>query len=194
MDSNSKIQLDENTRLIQKVADDDAEAFNCLYRKFSPVLRRFLANWDGHYTSADGLIQEIFTRLWEQRKNFRAESSFKTYLFSIARHTLNEEKRQFGRIAKINLKKHSAFDSGSCNGLSQPEAEFYLNELAAAFEKAKSKLTDEQRQALELFHATDIPFYKASKTVGCSDEALKNRLKRARGRLRELLVPILEER
>lgn len=194
MDSNSRIQLDENTRLMQKVSDEDAEAFNCLYRKFSPVLRRFLANWDGHYVSADDLIQKIFTRLWEQRKNFRAESSFQTYLFSIARYTLNEEERQLRRFAKINLKKHSGFDLDSCNGLSQPESEFYLNELAAAFEEAKSRLTNEQRQALELFHATDIPFCEASKMLGCSHEALKSRLKRARKQLRELLAPILEER
>ena len=159
MEHSSKTKLDENTGLMQKVADDDAEAFNCLYRKFSPVLRRLLANWNNHYTSADDLIQKIFTRLWEQRKNFRAESSFQTYLFSIARYTLNEEKRQFGRIAKINLKRHSAFDLGSCNGLSQPEAEFYLKELTAVLEEAKSKLTNEQRQALELLHATGISFY-----------------------------------
>jgi RNA polymerase sigma-70 factor (ECF subfamily) len=193
MEHSSKTKLDENVVLMQKVADDDAEAFNCLYHKFSPVLRRLLANWNGHYTSADDLIQKIFTRLWEQRKNFRAESSFQTYLFSIARYTLNEEKRQFYRIVKIHLKKHSMFDSGSCNGLSQPEAEFHLNELAAAFEKVKSKLTDEQRQALELFHAIDIPFYKASKMVGCSLKALESRLYRARKRSLELLTLILRE-
>jgi len=118
MDSNSKIPLDENTRLMQKVADDDVEAFSCLYHKFSPVLRRFLANWDGRYTSADDLIQKIFSRLWEQRKHFRAESSFKTYLFGIAHYVLNEEKRQLGKIVKINLKKYSVFDLACDDGLS----------------------------------------------------------------------------
>lgn len=194
MDPNSEIQLDKDTRLMQKVADDDTEAFGCLYRKFFPVLGRFLASRNSHYTLADDLIQKIFSRLWEQRKNFRAESSFQTYLFGIAKYTLKEEKRQFGRFAKINPNKHSTFNSNYCDDLSPPETEFYLNELKTAIEKAKAKLTSEQQQALELFHAREIPFYKVSKIVGCSNEALKSRLKRAREQLRKLLAPILEDR
>lgn len=193
MDSNSEKQLDENTRLMQKVSEDDAEAFNCLYRRFFPVLGRFLANWNGHYTLADDLVQKIFTRLWEQRKNFRAESPFKTYLFGIARYTLNEEKRKFGKAAKINSKMYPAFGSDSYNGLSQPEGEFYLKELTAAFEKVKSKLTAEQIQALELFHTTDIPFCKASKIAGCSPKAFECRLYRARKTCQRLFTLILKE-
>ncbi len=174
---------------MQKVADDDAEAFSCLYCKFSPVLRRFLANWDGHYALADDFIQKVFTRLWEQRKNFRAESSFQTYLFSIARYTLNEEKRKFGRI----VKKYSVFDSSCDNGLSQPEAEFYLKELMTTYNEVKTKLTDVQRQTLELFRTTDVPFRNVSKMIGCSPKALESRLYRARKRLQELLAPILRE-
>ncbi len=194
MDRSSGIQLDESTKLMRKVANGSVEAFDCLYFKFCPILRRLFASWDGHYTSSDDFIQKIFTRLWEQRKNFRGESSFPTYLFSIARHTLNEEIRRSCKIAKIDLKEHPGFGRDSHNGLSQPEAEFYLKELTVTFEEAKSRLTVGQRQALEVFHSAGVPFGEASKILGCSPKALECRLHRARKRVRELLAPVLKEK
>ncbi len=97
-----KIQLDEGTKLMRKVVNSDFEAFGCLYYKFCPVLRRLFTNWEDYYTLSDNFIQKIFTLLWEQRKNFRGESSFLTYLLSIARHISHEEIRQFRKIARVD--------------------------------------------------------------------------------------------
>ncbi len=68
-----------------------------------------------------------------------------------------------------------------------------LKELAAAIERAKATLTTEQRQALEASQAIDIPLSKALEELGCSHGAFKKRLKRARKRLSELLVPFLDD-
>lgn len=193
MNLSLKVQSDESTKLMRKVASGDIKAFDCLYYKFFPILKCFFATQNGHYTSSDDFIQEVFARLWEQRKNFRGESSFLTYLFSIARYTLNEEIRQSRRIAEIDLKEHLRLNRDSHNDLSQPEKMFYFKELISAFEGARVMLTAQQRQALEVSQSAAIPLCKASIKLGCSHEALKSRLKRARKRLQELLDPILKK-
>lgn len=98
----SKIQIDEGTKLMRKVVKGDVEAFDNLYYKLCPILRRLFTTWEDYYTLSDNFIQKIFTLLWEQRKNFWGKLSFLTYLSSIARHTFHEEIRQFHKIAKVD--------------------------------------------------------------------------------------------
>ena len=193
MDQDSKVPLDENARLMRKVADGDIEAFKRLYQRYAPLLMHLFVSRGADRNSADDFVQKIFTCLWEQRKGFRGESSFETYLYGIAKRTLNKEIRRSREIAEISSKKHPEFDVDIDKILSQPEAEFYFQELTAALETAKAKLTDEQLQALDASQATGIDFYNVLEELGCSKRAYKKRLKRARKRLRELLAPFFTD-
>lgn len=189
----SQVPHDKDTKLMREAAHGDIEAFECLYRRFGPPLRQFAAVRGADPGLCDDLTQKIFARLWDRRKDFRAESSFETYLFSIARNTLSKEMRRTREIAAEGLQNHPERSGDSHHGLSQPEAEFYLEELAAAIEEATGRLTEGQRQALDTTNAVDTPLGKASGELGCSHGAFKKRLKRARKRLRELLAPHLDD-
>jgi RNA polymerase sigma-70 factor (ECF subfamily) len=189
MDRSSKVPLDENARLMLKVAEGDIESFDRLFQRLAPLLMHLFVRRGADLNSADDLAQKIFIHLWRQRKSFRGESSFETYLFSIARHTLHKEIRQTRKIAKISSKKQKDFDENTYNTLSRPEAEFYLQELINALEAAKAKLTEKQFQALEAAQEPDIDLHKVLEELGCSKGVYKSRLKRARKRLRELLAP-----
>ena len=123
MNQDSKLPLDENARLMRKVADGDIEAYKRLYQSFAPLLMQFFViRGVGRY-SADDFVQKIFSSLWKQRKNFRGDSSFETYLSSIARNTLNKEIRQSSKIVGTNSKKHQLSDGDTYNILSRPEAD-----------------------------------------------------------------------
>lgn len=192
-ESTLKGHIDEATELMRKVANGNVDAFDRLYNEFCPILRRLFAKCDHRYMSLDDFIQEVFTRLWQQRKNYRGTSCFLTYLLGIARYTLNEKMRQSYKMARMgNLEELASFSLDSHDDLSQPEAKLYIKELTAALKEAKAKLTAKQRQVLELSQATETSLNKASQKLGCSPEALRCRLKRARKRSRELLASILE--
>ena len=191
MNQDSKKPLDENARLMLKAADGDIEAFKRLYQRYAPLLRQLFVIRGVNRNTADDFVQKIFASLWQQRKNYRPESSFETYLFSIARNTLYSQIRQSHRITGISSKKQTDSHEDTYNALSQPEAEFYFQELTDALEVAEAKLTAEQRKALQASQEPDIPSNKVLEELGCSKRAYKSRLKRARKRLRELLNPIL---
>ena len=193
MNQDSKLPLDENARLMRKAADGDIDAFKRLYQSFAPLLKQFFVIRGVDRNSAEDFVQKIFTCLWQQRKSFRGESSFETYLSSIAIHTLNKEIRQSHKNAELSSKKHPESDEDTYNILSQPEAEFYFQELTDAIEAAKPKLTDEQFQALQAAQEPDIDFQKALEELACSKGAYKSRLNRARKRLRALLAPFFTD-
>ncbi|MBN2312933.1 MAG: sigma-70 family RNA polymerase sigma factor [Sedimentisphaerales bacterium] len=197
MTRSSNPTLDENARLMRRVAEDDLEAFESLYQRCAPALVRLFtkglrstSSGQGlDLDSAEDLVQKVFSSLWRQRKSFRGESSFETYLFSMAKRILNKELRQFRESAETNVKERSDFYSG----LTQPEAEIYLQEMIDALEAAKAKLTAGQRQALDISQKGDVYLDKILEELGCSHKVYKSRLKRARKRLKELLAPFLED-
>ena len=192
MARSSKGLVNKSTRLI-RVPAGDFEAFERLYTRFAPILMHLFVKRGADLTLADDLTQKVFVCLWERRKSFRAASSFETYLLSIAKHTLIKELRESRRAAETGLKGHRELKGNSHSGLSDPELELYLRELAAAVERAKAKLTFEQRQALAVSQSRRISFSTLARKLGCSQEALKSHLKRARRRMRELLAPILDD-
>ena len=189
---NSQLPLDDIAELMRKAADGDVEAFECLYRAFAPPVRHFFARHGVARARCENLAQSVFARLWEKREDFRADSSFETYLFSIAKNTLSKEIKRSHRI-ETGLQNHAQRCGRPHNGLSHPEAEVCLKELAAAIEEAKGKLTERQRQALDAANDPDIRPGEASGQSGCSNQAHRSRLKRARKCLRGLLACFLND-
>ncbi len=189
---NSEVPYQSNTELMRKTAGGDFDAFARLFLEFGPVLERYFAGRGAGPALCDDLVQRVFAGLWRQRKEFHAGSSFETYLFAVARNTLSNEIRR-SRTAAEALRNHRRRHDRSCNGFSHPETQYYLEELRDAIEDAKGKLTEEQRRVLDAVEGTDAPPDKIPEEPGCSQEALKGRLKRARKRLRELLAPFLED-
>ena len=194
MNQDSKLPLGENAGLMRKTADGDIDAFKRLHQRFAPLLTQFFVMRGVNRNSADDLVQIIFTHLWERRKNFRVVSSFEAYVFSMARNTLYQEIRQSHKKAGLSSKKHPKSDVDTHNILSQPEAEFYLQELTESLEAAKTKLTAKQYQALEFSQASEVPLSKILEELDCSHGAYKGLIKRARKQIWEFLDPIyLEE-
>ncbi|UCF04060.1 MAG: sigma-70 family RNA polymerase sigma factor [bacterium] len=178
---------------MRKITENDPEAFERLYDKYGSILEQILDRYHHHHMSSEDFIQEVFTRLWQQRMNFRGQSRFLTYLYGIAKHTVNEEVRRSHKIVKRDLKARMDINQNTCKGLSEPETALFLEELTIALEKVRASLTIKERQAMDVSQDNDVPLRKVSRTVGCSHEALRSRLKRARKRLQELLRPILEK-
>ena len=189
----SDVPHDENAELMRKTAGGDFDAFQQLYAGLAPALSHFLAKRGANADLCDQLVQKIFADLWEKRAHFRAQSSFKTYLFGVATNTLHRELRQARRIAEKGSKGHPERPSQLHRDMSEPEAELYLRELQGAIAEAVAKLTPGQRQALDAYRAADSPLDKAPEEPGCSRGALNSRLRRARKRLRKLLASFLSD-
>jgi RNA polymerase sigma-70 factor (ECF subfamily) len=187
----SKGPEEENADLMRKVAGGDTEALGHLYLRFAPALSRFLTRRGASPDLCEDLVQKIFTDLWERRGHFRAQSSFETYFFGIARNTLHKEMKHARDTAEKSRRNYRASPDQLWKALSEPEAELHLEELRVAIEKALSKLTPAQRQALDYYGDPNSLIQNGSAKSISPDPAYRNRLKRARKRMRELLASIL---
>lgn len=70
--------------LIEKLLNGDLRAFDKLYGKYAKKLYGFSLKYLKNETEAEELVQEVFVKVWAKRDTLRKDTSFKSYLFTIA--------------------------------------------------------------------------------------------------------------
>ncbi len=78
-------RLDE-TGLLISLRKGDAKAFEKLYFSYSKRLYGNILRMVKSSDVAEEILQELFQRVWERRETIDVSKSFKSYLFTIAKH------------------------------------------------------------------------------------------------------------
>ncbi len=88
-------KLDDLT-LVQQLQKGNVDAFDSLFEVYSNKLYGFALKYFKNETDAEELVQEVFVKVWENRKSLKTDLSFKSYLFTIA---LNQIRKYFNKKA-----------------------------------------------------------------------------------------------
>jgi RNA polymerase sigma-70 factor (family 1) len=76
--------IPDDIELVERLQKGDVEAFDLIYEKYSGKLYAFGLKYLRSTAEAEELVQSVFLKVWENFKILKKESSFKSYLFTIA--------------------------------------------------------------------------------------------------------------
>ncbi len=173
---------DIDSLCLRSVADGDPGAFASLVERWQSHLINFFHRSTGNRDDAEDLAQETFLDLYRSAPRYEARSSFKAFLFTLARRRLIDGYRKKARrpLQYIdpaeNLIQEHADQSNNCN------------EIEEAFHRALADLPDNQRQAILLLQQQGLSYEEISEALGGSVSAVKSWIYRARGHLRKALA------
>lgn len=167
-------------------------ALNDLMNRHATAVFQFLYRMVGTAEDANDLAQEAFVRVYRHRDRFRPDSSFSTWVFTIAANLARNQLRWRARHPTVPL---DAAASGSIqtygellpSGDNSPDDELLLAERRAAVRAAITELPVDLREALLLFEFEDRSMTEAATILGTTPKGIESRLSRARGQLRERL-------
>ena len=77
-----------DSKLVEKLQMEDIEAFDQIFKRYSNKLYGFAFKYLKSKEETEELIQDIFLKIWENRKSLKKESSLKAYLFTVAYHKI----------------------------------------------------------------------------------------------------------
>jgi RNA polymerase sigma-70 factor (ECF subfamily) len=80
-------------KLLAGLARDDKQAFDELYRLYYPKLFYYSKSFLKFNDGIDDILQDVFVKLWMNRKNIRQAETFNAFLFTITKNTLLNEIR-----------------------------------------------------------------------------------------------------
>jgi RNA polymerase sigma-70 factor (ECF subfamily) len=168
--------------LVTAWVEGNREAAAALIELHYDAVVRFFRTKSG--TSADDLVQRTFLACHEARDRYRGATSFRSFLFGVARNVLFEHIR--GRVRDrredpdFGVTSLAALDPGLSTQLAQ-RAEH--RQLILALQQLPAEL----QIALELYYWEELSIAELATATGVPEGTAKSRLFRARAELRDTL-------
>jgi RNA polymerase sigma-70 factor (ECF subfamily) len=170
--------VDRLTGLLVQARDGDRLALGAAIRLSQGEVWRLASHLVGP-TEADDVTQDVFIRAWRSLPNFRAESSGRTWLLSIARRACADAVR--GHVRRRRLTERLRSDTAaSAAGSGAVDEVHGLGDLIARLPLA-------QREAFVLTQITGCSYAEAAESCGVQIGTIRSRVARARLELVELM-------
>lgn len=180
----------EDIDLMLKVAQGDGRAYDELYRRHFGNLVRFIGSLEGRARSREDLAQEVFLRIWRNRRKYRPNAAFRTYLFACAKNVVREHEAK-ARRENLLISRASCRILSSC----PPEGDAALatEDLIAVLRKLLAVLPHRQGRIVELIHIRGLSPKTAARMLRCTVHSVHTNLYRAKKNLRKLAAAPAEE-
>lgn len=162
--------------------DGDDSAVAELVREYSDGLILYIYSYVRDLDTAEELCNETFIRLVMKKPKFKGKSSFKTFLYSIGRHTALEYLRKHKRRREVPLDDVGELKSGD-----SPELAYILAEQNETLRRAMLKLKPEYSQVLWLTYFEDLSAQSAAEVMNKSVRSVESLLYRAKPALKKEL-------
>lgn len=173
--------------LLEAWRDGDEAAGRDLFGRYFEAVFRFFRNKIDD--AAEDLTQQTFMGLVAGRDRFRGESSFRTYLFMIARKRLYSYLRSRNRDREpLEVGHASVVDLGFVS----PSRAVAVRQEQQLLLQALRRLPLEMQVALELFYWEELSIAEIAEILETPVGTVKSRLQRARIRLDTVLAELAD--
>ncbi|MFA1822339.1 RNA polymerase sigma factor, partial [Virgibacillus oceani] len=78
----------EDRELIKRIQEGDNQAIITLHNRYADRIFHYIYMQTGSYHDAEELLQDVFFKAAKNLNQFKGKSTFKTWVFKIARHTI----------------------------------------------------------------------------------------------------------
>lgn len=168
----------EEKELLKKIINRDERALFYVYKKYQPSIFNFVKSQINNYQTAEELTQDIFLDFIEALRDFRFQSSLKTFIFSIARHKVIDQIRK-KKIKSILFSHLPSFIVESLKVVFIDE-EIDKKELKEKIEKIINSLPNDYQVILRLKYIEGIKMKEISGKLKMNFKATESLLFRAR--------------
>lgn len=90
--------------LVQRLRNDDEEAFRMIFDRYHPMLLAISYKMLKDNDVANGLVQNVFVKLWESRKGLNISTSLKGYLIYMEKNSILNYIRNYNNRLAINYR------------------------------------------------------------------------------------------
>ena len=166
---------------MRRIALQDRQAFEALYRTYYRRLTRFLDRFMRRPQMIDEILDDTMLVVWQKAATFNGSSQVSTWIFAIAyRKAMKALKREGGRTQILSDHEELLYAPS-------PESAFIDGEYRSAVRRLVAGLSAEQRAVVELTYYHGCAYKEIAAIVGCPVDTVKTRMFHARRKLRSVL-------
>jgi len=163
---------------VERVLAGDAKAFEGIVRRWQGPLVNMAWRYCRDRSRAEEMAQEAFLRAWKGLPQWRRESSFSTWLFSLAANVYRTELKRFPvETLALEEAREPSRPAGQLRAVA-------MRQSAETVRRAVLALPPRYREPVILFYFHEMDLGLAAATMGMPQGTLKARLSHARALLR----------
>lgn len=177
----------------------DREAFAELLRRYERPIYNFALRYLQHPSWAEDVTQDTFLRLVQRAGEFKHESRFSTWLYTIARNLCVDQLRRQKHRRHASLDQSDGVDDAPAGEkvadtkpASSTERVAVAHEIREQVFLAIDELPEEQREVFLLRHIGDVSFQEIAEITGVGENTVKSRMRYALERLQRALCEFEE--
>src|SRR5262245_37390981 len=174
-----------DVHIIQRVANQDREAFSQLYERFSTLVFTLAMRMLKIRSEAEDLLQEVFVQVWRQARGYNAErGSPEAWLVNIARSRAVDKIRSIQRMGRSFVLTDAPGRAQLGETIESWTAE---SEVPITMNSAVGNLPEIQRKVLELAYLDGMTQTEIAERLAQPLGTIKARMRAGIQRLREIV-------
>lgn len=190
---------DEDYMLVRSCQEGDEQAFEKLVCKYQQSLFNIVHRHVGDPGEVEDIVQKIFVKVYFSLARFDHNRPFFPWLYRIAINQCYDELR---RIQRRKVMRFSDLDLQDDNSV-----EFLVNKVQAArfndnendrdlhelLYRMLNRLPEKQRKIIVMRDLEQLPYPNLARLLGCSEQAARLKVFRARTRLRKIVLRAIHQ-
>lgn len=165
--------IKSNKDLVILLKKGDAIAFDRIYAIYSKRLYGFVIRYVKQKEDAEGIVQEVFIKIWETRNKIDIYSSFDSFIFTIAYNTTISLLRK-----RINEHKYLERLSSVQQIIDEDHIidEIHFKEINNQIQVSINQLTPRQKEIFHLSREEGLTHEEIAKKLNISVNTVKNHM------------------
>ncbi|MCC5935887.1 MAG: sigma-70 family RNA polymerase sigma factor [Lunatimonas sp.] len=174
----------EIPQLVSKLREGDEAAFCALYRRFASKVYGTSRKMGMPHEDAEGIVQEVFMRIWKNRQSLKDELSFNAYLLAILKSLIYKQAKQVARFQVYTQHTQAKQEKDQNMG----EVSLFYEDLRQFSSYALSTLPKCQKEVIELRYLQHLSSEEISQKLSISKRTVETHIYNATKSLREKLL------
>jgi RNA polymerase sigma-70 factor (ECF subfamily) len=173
----------EESLLMTLLANDSEQAFKLLYNRYNNRIYKLSIRYLKSPTLAQEIVQDVFLKLWFERKNMHVDMPVEAWLITVAKNKLIN---QFKKLAtERNLL--SMYDVEMNVNKSDGETKMISNEFEKQLNTMINRLPQMQKQVFHFAKDDGLSYNEIASRMNISPLTVKTHMARALDKIRKSL-------
>ena len=177
----------QTTELVDRARRGDETAFRRLVERHRDRIYRQALVQTGDADDAEDVTQEVLVRLHLELKDFRGDSKFETWLFTLTRNAAADFRSKRDRPRRLAARMRE-LGGGEDGGENDPAGRLEASLIGDQVRAFLTQLSERQRTVLDLVDLQGYPTGEVAEMLGMRPVTVRTHLMRARRVLREKML------
>jgi len=171
-----------DNQIFEAIKRDDNGAYEIVFREYYRPMTAYAFRFLGNLADSESIVQDVFLRLWQKRKEIMITSSLQNYLFrSVKNHCINQIEHEKIKSGYQTLVIRNEADRSEYS-------EFFLEfGLMNKIEAAIASLPEKRQEIFRLAREDSLKYREIADRLNISIKTVETQMTLAMKQLRESL-------